>query len=883
MNEKMKTRNIRGTMKILFFAFLIILITGCEEGCDGPKPNQPPTVSITSGPSGTITTNQATFSWSGSDYDGSISGYYYDLDDPTPDNWIESTSKHYSNLTNGNHTFYIKAKDNDGDFSGIASRSFTVSVDTTPPNTTITSGPSGTINYDDVTFAWTGTDNVTSTSNLVYSYKLEGYDSNWSSWISSTSKNYYNLTEDSYTFFVKARDEAGNIDPTPDSRSFTVDTEVIPGKVTGYVKDDDTHNQIYNALVKLYASDGTYTGKSDYTNSSGYFEITNVDPANYYLMITKSGYYDERDPSSGTFTVSDNETEDRGTIYITEEDNDGNIVGYVYESGDGAIENALVKLYTSDGSYTGKSDYTSSSGYFEITSVDPDNYYLMVTKSEYNDKRDPSSGTFTVSDNETEDRGTIYMTEEDNDGNIVGYVYESGDGAIEHALVRLYTSGGSYTGISDYTPSSGYFEIPSVDPANYYLMVTKSGYNDKRDPSSGTFTVSDNETEDRGTIYMTEEDNDGSIVGYVYESGGGAIYNAFIRLYTSDGSYTGKSDYTSSSGYFEITSVDPANYYLIITKSGYYNKRDPITGSFTVSDNETEDRGTIYMEEEINPGNVVGYVYESGDGAIENALVKLYTSSGSYTGRHYYTSPNGYFQITSVDPANYYLIITKSGYYDKRDPSSGTFTVSDGETENRGTIYMTGATEEVYIWIYYNFINHITMFESNHPYYSGHRLIYNGGYSYAWENSCSLDGEFLWLNPDALISYIYLFDPGNDGIYISDNTSSITVEWKAGEKYGEIGPLGFVTSENPSCYPDGNNSIWSGNPGCNSYEKTFSECVPTGSEVKLKIGLEGLWLSGAIAFKEIKLTFHGWEVPARSFTFSRHLVEDKVINQSESK
>jgi len=790
MNEKMKTRNIRGTMKILFFAFLIILITGCEEGCDGPKPNQPPTVSITSGPSGTITTNQATFSWSGSDYDGSISGYYYDLDDPTPDNWIESTSKHYSNLTNGNHTFYIKAKDNDGDFSGIASRSFTVSVDTTPPNTTITSGPSGTINYDDVTFAWTGTDNVTSTSNLVYSYKLEGYDSNWSSWISSTSKNYYNLTEDSYTFFVKARDEAGNIDPTPDSRSFTVDTEVIPGKVTGYVKDDDTHNQIYNALVKLYASDGTYTGKSDYTNSSGYFEITNVDPANYYLMITKSGYYDERDPSSGTFTVSDNETEDRGTIYITEEDNDGNIVGYVYESGDGAIENALVKLYTSDGSYTGKSDYTSSSGYFEITSVDPDNYYLMVTKSEYNDKRDPSSGTFTVSDNETEDRGTIYMTEEDNDGNIVGYVYESGDGAIEHALVRLYTSGGSYTGISDYTPSSGYFEIPSVDPANYYL---------------------------------------------------------------------------------------------IITKSGYYNKRDPITGSFTVSDNETEDRGTIYMEEEINPGNVVGYVYESGDGAIENALVKLYTSSGSYTGRHYYTSPNGYFQITSVDPANYYLIITKSGYYDKRDPSSGTFTVSDGETENRGTIYMTGATEEVYIWIYYNFINHITMFESNHPYYSGHRLIYNGGYSYAWENSCSLDGEFLWLNPDALISYIYLFDPGNDGIYISDNTSSITVEWKAGEKYGEIGPLGFVTSENPSCYPDGNNSIWSGNPGCNSYEKTFSECVPTGSEVKLKIGLEGLWLSGAIAFKEIKLTFHGWEVPARSFTFSRHLVEDKVINQSESK
>ena len=696
MKEKMKKKNIRGTMKILFFAFLITLITSCEERFE---PNQPPTVSITSGPSGTITINQATFSWSGSDSDGSISGYYYDLDDPTPDNWTESTSKHYSNLLNGQHTFYVKAKDNDSDYSSVASRSFTVSVDTTPPNTTITSGPSGTIDYDDVSFTWTGTDIVTQTQNLVYSYKLEGlegYENNWSDFTSSTSNNYNNLPDSSYTFYVKAKDEAGNEDPTPASRSFTVDTEVNPGSV-------------------------------------------------------------------------------------------------------------------------------------------------------------------------------------------VGYVYESGGGVIENAWVKLYTSAGSYTGKSDYTPSTGYFEITSVDPANYYLIITKSGYYDKRDPSSGTFTVSDGETENRGTIYMTEEVNPGSVVGYVYESGGGAIYNAFVRLYKSDGSYTGKSDYTPSTGYFEITSVDPANYYLIITKSGYYDKRDPSSGTFTVSDGETENRGTIYMTEEVNPGSVVGYVYESGGGAIYNAFVKLYTSSGSYTGKHYYTSLNGYFQITSVDPDNYYLMITKSGYYDKRDPSSGTFTVSDDETENRGTIYMTEATEEVYIWIYYNFINHITMFVSNHPYYSGHRLIYNGGYSYAWENSCSLDGEFLWLNPDLLLSYIYLFDPGNDGIYISDNTSSITVEWKAGEKYGESGPLGFVTSENPSCHPDGNNSIWSGNPGCNSYEKTFSECVPTGSEVKLKIGLEGLWLSGAIAFKEIKLTFHGWEVPARSYTVSRHLVEDKVINQSESK
>ncbi|KAA0002289.1 MAG: hypothetical protein FE048_04135, partial [Thermoplasmata archaeon] len=59
--------------------------------------------------------------------------------------------------------------------------------DTTPPETTITSGPSGTITYNDVTFTWSGSDDITPTPNLLYSYKLEGYDSSWSPWVSDTS------------------------------------------------------------------------------------------------------------------------------------------------------------------------------------------------------------------------------------------------------------------------------------------------------------------------------------------------------------------------------------------------------------------------------------------------------------------------------------------------------------------------------------------------------------------------------------------------------------------------------------------------------------------------------------------------------------------------
>ncbi|MBC8231509.1 hypothetical protein H8E77_18320 [bacterium] len=103
-------------------------------------------------------------------------------------------------------------------------------IDTTPPDTTITSGPSGTIDYNDVIFTYTGSDDITETPQLVYSYFLQGYDSGWSSYTSSTGKNYYDLPDASYTFYVKAKDEAGNPDPSPASRSFQVET--TPPKYT---------------------------------------------------------------------------------------------------------------------------------------------------------------------------------------------------------------------------------------------------------------------------------------------------------------------------------------------------------------------------------------------------------------------------------------------------------------------------------------------------------------------------------------------------------------------------------------------------------------------------------------------------------------------------
>jgi hypothetical protein len=96
--------------------------------------------------------------------------------------------------------------------------------DPTPPNTSITSGPSGAITVSSASFTWTGSDNLTPTGSLVYAYRLDPLEPSFSAFSSATSKTYTGLASRTYTFYAKARDQVGNEDPTPASRSFAVDT-----------------------------------------------------------------------------------------------------------------------------------------------------------------------------------------------------------------------------------------------------------------------------------------------------------------------------------------------------------------------------------------------------------------------------------------------------------------------------------------------------------------------------------------------------------------------------------------------------------------------------------------------------------------------------------
>ncbi len=95
--------------------------------------------------------------------------------------------------------------------------------DTTPPETTITSASEGYTGATSFTFVYSGSDDVSGASSLEYSYSFDG--GTWSPFDMDTTVTLSpsSIGSGEHIFRVKAKDLAGNEDPTPAERTFTVD------------------------------------------------------------------------------------------------------------------------------------------------------------------------------------------------------------------------------------------------------------------------------------------------------------------------------------------------------------------------------------------------------------------------------------------------------------------------------------------------------------------------------------------------------------------------------------------------------------------------------------------------------------------------------------
>lgn len=136
------------------------------------------------------------------------------------------TSPQMLTVSDGAHTFEVRAIAGGLTDQSPASRMFT--VDTMPPDTTITTGPTGTVTATDAKFEFTSTEPTGAT----FRCKL---DAETSFTACTSGKTYTALPLGAHTFSVVAVDAAGNVDASAATRMFTIvassglDTTIMSG------------------------------------------------------------------------------------------------------------------------------------------------------------------------------------------------------------------------------------------------------------------------------------------------------------------------------------------------------------------------------------------------------------------------------------------------------------------------------------------------------------------------------------------------------------------------------------------------------------------------------------------------------------------------------
>ena len=205
-------------------------------------------------------------------------------------------------VPNGVHTLTATATDSAGQ---TTTATHVAIVDNTPPDTRIVGGPEGTIKTTETTFLFDGGDDLTSPTNVKFAWQLDRGP--FTAFASASTASLTGLTAGRHTFTVKARDQAGNEDPTPARRDFTVSptsglktyalTISLAGKGSGTVTGAGTYPAgTVVGLKATPAAGSTFMGWSPAVCSAGVLTM----PAALVACVATFGVATPQGPPSSS-------------------------------------------------------------------------------------------------------------------------------------------------------------------------------------------------------------------------------------------------------------------------------------------------------------------------------------------------------------------------------------------------------------------------------------------------------------------------------------------------------------------------------------------------------------------------------------------------------
>jgi hypothetical protein len=194
--------------------------------------------------------------------------------------FVECTSpKDYLTVAEGNHTFEVRAVDRFNNIGDTVSYSW--KVDITPPDTALTQSPTNPSNSSSATFSFTSTE---AGSTFECSLNSGQYTA------CPNPTTITDLSDGTYTFSVRAKDTAGNVDLMPPSYSWEVDLTAPDTTIDAATKPRNPTN-ITSVTFRFggAGAGGTYWCKLDTPGAVGTYALCDSG-SQTYTGLSEGGY-----------------------------------------------------------------------------------------------------------------------------------------------------------------------------------------------------------------------------------------------------------------------------------------------------------------------------------------------------------------------------------------------------------------------------------------------------------------------------------------------------------------------------------------------------------------------------------------------------------------
>ncbi len=247
----------------------------------------PPETTITGGPASLSNDPEATFTFAADDPDAhfecSVDGADFTACD----------SPYSANVSDGDHGFAVRGIDLAGNVDPTpATASFT--VDTTAPDTTITSGSA------DAVFTFTSDDAEAS-----FGCSMDGAP------FEACTSPYDGGPQDAgeHTFEVRATDAAGNVDPTPASFPFTVDAPIEHAPETTIVEHPDALTSDTTPTFRFVSDESGVTFRcsiddADFTDCGSPFTTDELAEGHHTFRVAAVDGDGVADPTPDSFALT---------------------------------------------------------------------------------------------------------------------------------------------------------------------------------------------------------------------------------------------------------------------------------------------------------------------------------------------------------------------------------------------------------------------------------------------------------------------------------------------------------------------------------------------------------------------------------------------------